>query len=46
MRHGLLGPAYATGPYYNILAQMSLTGRPKAVKACFEYAQRRRNYPF
>ena len=38
---GYWGLAYATGPYYNIpWPKMSPTGRPKAVKACFEYAQK------
>ena len=38
---GYWGLAYATGPYYNIpWPKMSPTGRPKAVKACFGYAQK------
>ena len=35
------GVAYATGPYYNIpWEKMSPSGRPEAIKICYEYSQK------
>ena len=38
---GYWGVAYATGPYYNIpWEKMSPSGRPGAIKTCFEYSKK------
>ena len=38
---GYWGVAYATGPYYNIpWEKMSPSGRPEAIRICYEYSQK------